>query len=261
MQHFIGLNGKAFSLPNSARIEAENNNQNNQITPQQIDRLGSILDTIYPLQYTSWARAINEQLRTADIKKRENRLKYTAIKQELKFYLRAIYNWLQSSEDHNSTDNKRMLIASKLSDQITQCIEGFHEHTQEIYHLLQEVATIEELLYQIRTDLAKDFTDRFVAENRINDRAHGGHNRAWILRQAYLFYQTTPQTNHQYCSMTQSQKNEATNQLHQVFRQHYQYHKFIDLITNYIRANILAYHYGEHYEQSYFNGQILNTDI
>lgn len=210
--------------------------------------------------------AENEQQREAHRERQQQladenkRLHY--IEPELKHYLKKLYEWLSQQEQSQlRQDDKCVQIAYEASH-LFECVEGFHESVQRAVNLTYDITTIKEILCQIRTNFARDYAEKFLHFNQLNDQGHGVHNHAWLLNQAYHAYQTMPQTqnNIRTIDYMPNKKHFAIDQLHEYFQQTYQHHKIIPRIIDTVEDYIIKPHLGENYENKFFNGLFFDQD-
>ena len=248
------------------------------------------------LQITTWAAAINDQFDQIQARQRGNNIEINEliaqendpdidfdlqnirehrqrlerennrlqhIEPELKLYLKQIYQYLSRKDQAQLPyDAKCTQIVGNLAQPIFQCSEGFHESAQQAVSLLNQITTLNELLCQARTDLAREFANGFLNRQNLNDMGHGVHNYAWLLNQAYQHYQIIPQGQNGIRNINQmpNLENRAITELHECFQNAYQYHKLTTFILEALQKHIIQPELGYYYEQHLFTGQMFNPN-
>ena len=261
---FPGLNEKAFeSQPSAIEQQAGIVPENQQISKEQIDLIGASLESVYSFfapnhqnnqdnsRPQNWAQAIHKQFRVLDERESyptsDNQLQRT---QMIRAQLSASLRQLLTLWDQLSSGQQEH-IAGTIIDQVMECPEGFQEVLEGALQLVQASKTIDQLLCDVRTNLAKSFANNFLARSNFNTHSHGVHNYNWLLRQAYDFYGTYYVQNYADLSPIQFSEDRAENIRCKVlipyFAQHYQLHNLVLLLREAIETKVFVAEIGEDY--------------
>lgn len=261
--NFPGLNEKAFeSQPSAIEQQAGIFPENQQISSEQIDLIGASLESVYSfvvpyhqnsqddLPPQNWAQAIHKQFRVLDDRETyatsDNQIERTkTIRAQLRVSLRQLLTlWDQLSR------GQKEHIAGAIIEQVMKCPEGLQEMLEGALQLTQTSATFNQLLCEVRTNLAKSFASDFLSNSNFNTPSHGVHNYTWLLRLAYDIYGIFYTTNYAHVSPIQFDADRVENikrKLTSYFAQHYQLHNLVLLLREAIETKVFVAELGPNY--------------